>query len=174
MLGTLCRGVQHIPWVYTHSALCQQHLSWETDQIQSLADVLQLAPGELSCWVTFISQGEGNTNRDGTWRAVQRHKSAGGLKLMSYGTTNQWVPKPTKFSSETSSIASLPLSATTCHYLLFLWLPAYPILFSQISSPSHLTVPSCVPLLVPSYIFCARCLFLSCAGNQGRYLISAR
>lgn len=61
-----------------------------------------------------------------------------------------------------------------CHYLLFLWLLAYPILFSQISSPSHLTVPSCVPLLIPSYILCVYCLFLSGVGNQAVHLISAR
>lgn len=37
-----------------------------------------------------------------------------------------------------------------CHYLLFLLLLAYPIHFSQFSSPFHLTVPSCLPLLAPS------------------------
>lgn len=74
-----------------------------------------------------------------------------------------WYNKPV--GSLLSHSPLRPLVLHLCHYLLFLCLPL-PMLFFQISSPSHLTVPSCVPLFVPSYTAWACCLFLSWAGNQ--------
>lgn len=138
-------GAQHIPWVYTHSALSlprQQHLFWYSYHTQRLADVLQWAHGQLGCWGDFHQP---------RWR---KHKL--GQNMRSSADTQEcrtaeahelWCNNPVG-----SLLLNSPLRAPVlhlCHYLLCLLLLAYPILFSQFSSPSHLTVSSCVPLLVP-------------------------
>lgn len=94
--------------------------------------------------VTSISQGEGNTNRDGTW--VQRAEAH-----------ELWYNKP--MGSLLLNSPLRPPVLYVCHYLLFLWLLAYPILLSQISSPPilpSLHVYLCLSLhisLVPAVSF---------------------
>lgn len=69
MLGTCCRGAQHIPeviftllWVYPESSTFSDTVSRHRALQMSFSELMASWAAE----VTSISQGEGNTNRDGT------------------------------------------------------------------------------------------------------------
>lgn len=53
------------------------------------------------------------------------------------------------------------ITSQSCDCCPLLFSLAYPILFPEIASASHLTAPSCVPLLLPYYISCPCSVFLS-------------
>lgn len=126
-----------------------------------------------------LSDGKALKNSNAAWKAVQRRKGIGGLEEGSWVTAKETDGFPLllterlvhlfRSSFEISSMFTNPMTAVLSFSL------AYPILFPQTASASHLTVPSGVPFTTPCCISCPSLLICRpdntspiCPGNLSR------
>lgn len=106
-----------------------------------------------------------------SWAEICAQRAQGGF--VSYNKTNWWVPSVLVLKTLKNPVHSLQIPLWDLQYRIFiitswsfdccplLFSLVYPTLFPEIASASHLTAPSCVPLLLPYYISCPCSVFLS-------------